>query len=264
MLSAMKALTLKKSANLEILLNIRKNLGAKGLTVVDKLSDDLIIIIRNWDEELLVVLNKDLSNGEEGAVLRNFLNEKPEGVEAWKSISSSPISGNVFWVKQINEWICKGVVVKKTPNTIEFSTLDRTNFARIENERLIFHYSGFGGDALMNPNKQTTGLGKFREDYGDPFSNGTRMFLGDGSQIAGLPDKVIARVTSGSPSKNSLAFLDLPEVEYNTLMNNEIKDALKAKYGRSLDVSSIFSRTQSCDGKICLAAASILSCTRQA
>lgn len=132
---------------------------------------------------------------------------------------------------EFEKWRSLGATMEVTPEGIVFKSAEGRQFARVENGQLIFEYKGFGGDLPMNPNKTTTGLGKYNENWSDPNAEGTRRFLGDRDQVDPLPDGIISRVsTPGTPGGNSLAFLDLPQDDYFTLLNNGIKDALRNEF----------------------------------
>jgi hypothetical protein len=145
-------------------------------------------------------------------------------LEAWEVLYISNVSGEINWLEQIQGWLDLGVTSSKTQNTINFLTPNGIEFAKIENDLLIFSYSGFGGDIAVNPNKVTTVLGKFREDFSDPNSFGTWVFL---QKNGGLPDGVISRVVNITPPTNSIAFLDLPEAQYNALLNSHIRNEIE-------------------------------------
>jgi hypothetical protein len=202
-------------------------------------------------EAFLADLQKAGENSELAKFFRSADNDQPlteaslgQRLRAWGALDGTGRSADMVWHQQINTWFALGIASNKSHGIVEFFTVGGRRFARIENDNLIFEYSGFGGNAIMNPNNVTTGLGKFKENWSDINSNGTRQFLGEVSVgLEGLPDGVIARVTSDIPLKNSLAFLDLPETEYNILINNGIKDALQSEFGIGVNVSAITSQS---------------------
>jgi hypothetical protein len=168
-------------------------------------------------------------------------------LRAWGALDGTGLGHNLEWLQQVNRWFSvssSSIRLEKISGVVYFSTGELDKFAKIENGRLIFRYSGFGRDIVLNPQRATTGLGKFREVWSDPNSNGTWLFLGEPGVKPGLPDGIINRVTSGVPHKNSLGFLDLPGDDYNHLMNKHIKVEFVSRYGDSYDLSSITNQSQ--------------------
>jgi hypothetical protein len=145
--------------------------------------------------------------------------------EAWEVLYTSNVSVEISWLEQIQGWLDLGVVSTKTQNKINFIAPNGTTFAKIENDLLHFTYGGFGGDITVSSNKVTTVLGKFKENFNDPNSFGTWVFL---QKNGGLADGIISRVVNTTPPLNSIAFLDLPEVQYNALLNSHIRDEIEA------------------------------------
>ena len=136
-----------------------------------------------------------------------------------------------------DDLLTKGFSAVEEADKIKFLDDAGRHLAEISNGKLIFKYNGYGGDIVISEGKVTTVLGKFAEDWEDINSNGTRYFLGSNNPIVkGFPIGSINRgVTQASP--NRLNFLDLPESQYNTLINNNIKSELDNFLGSSSNMA---------------------------
>jgi len=135
-----------------------------------------------------------------------------------------------------DDLLTKGFNAVEEAGKIKF--LDNTGryLAEISNGKLIFKYAGFGGDVVITEGRTTTVLGKFTEPNNTTI--GTRYFLGSNGTpvVQGFPNGSINRGV-GSAIPNRLNFLDLPEPQYNALINNNIKMELEIALGSSTNIN---------------------------
>ena len=134
--------------------------------------------------------------------------------------------------------LTKGFTALEESGKIKFLDNTGRHLAEISNGKLIFKYGGFGGDIIITEGKATTVLGKFAESWGDVNAYGTRRFLGSNANpvVKGFPNGSINRGV-GSAVPNRMNFLDLPEPQYNALINNKIKIELETVLGSSSNVN---------------------------
>lgn len=116
----------------------------------------------------------------------------------------------------------------------QFVDADGRVIAEIDGGQLKFKYGGFGGDVVITPGKVTTVLGKFAETWTDPNSFGTRQFLGTNAKpvVKGFPDGSFSR-GAGKADPDGMNFLDIPEPQYNALINKGIGEVLDGVLGTS-------------------------------
>ncbi|MBA6156665.1 fibronectin type III domain-containing protein [Tenacibaculum sp. S7007] len=195
---------------------VKKNNGEVGLKVtnagselINKLKGKLKLGDK-WDD--FVADFKDNTNA-----LRRF-NKNPKLTKVWKMLFTTTRRNDLKWLDQMSDWLDLGVKSKVIDNVIHFTAPNGFKFAKIKGNKLYYNYDGFGGDILVSSDKVTTVLGKFF----DPPKFGTSVYL-DKSKT-GLENGIISRVVNKRPPNNSIAFLDLPEDQYNSLLNGHIKD----------------------------------------
>lgn len=143
-------------------------------------------------------------------------NKNPGLIKAWEVLKDTIFSANISVLDQVDLWFRLGATSQMSKSGIVFTASNGVDFARFEKNKLYFLYAGFGGDILVKQDRVTTVLGKFN----DIDSLGTWTFL---TQKGGLPDGIISRVVVNKPPNNSIAFLDLPEKDYNSLINKHIR-----------------------------------------
>ena len=141
-----------------------------------------------------------------------------------------------FLKSSYDDLLAKGFSAVEEAGKIKFIDNAGRHLVEISDNKLIFKYSGFGGDVVITEGKVTTVLGKFTEQGNT--SIGTRYFLGSNSTpvVNGFPNGAINRGI-GSAIPNRMNFLDLPEAQYNSLINNNIKTELDAFLGTSSNVN---------------------------
>ncbi|WP_437822903.1 hypothetical protein [Tenacibaculum mesophilum] len=144
--------------------------------------------------------------------------ENPKLAKSWEVLLTSTRRSDLKWVDQMDKWLDLGVQSEVIDNIIHFTAPNGFKFAKIKGNKLYYNYDGFGGDILVTPDKVTTVLGKFF----DPPKFGTSVYLD--KTKTGLENGIISRVVNKRPPNNSIAFLDLPEDQYNSLLNGHIKD----------------------------------------
>jgi hypothetical protein len=121
-----------------------------------------------------------------------------------------------------------GLQIVKNENTISFFNESNVLVAEIKDGILRFKYSGYGGDIIMNPERTTTVLGKFAEEWFDPTSGGTRNFLGSKGDpnVEGLPEGSFSRGEGVLVDKGGMSFLDIAEDKYNAILDKHIQKYL--------------------------------------
>ncbi len=117
-----------------------------------------------------------------------------------------------------------GLLAVEEAGIIRFYSQQQKLIAEMSSTRLVFKYSGFGGDIVMDMDRTTTVLGKFIEIPTDP-SLGTRYFLGANGElkVVGLPDGSFSRGAMAQANPNGMNFLDLPDAEYQAILNKHIQ-----------------------------------------
>ena len=135
-----------------------------------------------------------------------------------------------------DDLLTNGLNAVEEAGKIKFLDNSGRHLAEISNGQLIFKYGGFGGDVIITEGKVTTVLGKFTEQGNT--SIGTRYFLGSNGNpvVQGFPNGSINRGI-GSAVPNRMNFLDLPEPQYNALINVKIKSELETILGSSSNIS---------------------------
>jgi hypothetical protein len=143
-----------------------------------------------------------------------------------------------FLKSSYDDLLTKGFSVVEDAGKIKFLDNTGRHLAEISNGKLVFKYGGFGGDVVITEGKATTVLGKFAESWGDVNSYGTRRFLGSNRDpfVQGFPNGSINRGV-GSAVPNRLNFLDLPEPQYNALINNNVKAELETFLGSTSSIN---------------------------
>jgi hypothetical protein len=161
-------------------------------------------------------------------------------VRAWEALPAN-LRTQTFWLGQTSRWFDNGVTFTKTTGRTDFKSPSGEIFAYVDDDALYYRYDGFGGDIKVEPDKSTLVLGKVRDDWENPASQGLWRFLHDDRGFAevGIPDGVINRVTIGEPRLNHPSFLDLPDPEYYTLINNSIKPLIESHPSFSGNVSAL-------------------------
>ena len=135
--------------------------------------------------------------------------------------------------KSYDDLVNVGLKAVEDGNVIKFLDADGRYLAEIVDGKLKFKYSGFGGDVIMAEGKTTTVLGKFFVGIKD---EGTSFFLGCKSCdpiIKSFPDGSFSRGAGQVSNPNGMNFLDIPESQYNALIDKHIQKYI-AK-GKTLD-----------------------------
>ena len=131
-----------------------------------------------------------------------------------------------------DDLVSKGMVAVEQNGIIKFLDDEGRHLMKISNDKLIYKYRGFVGVIAITEGKATTVLGKFSEKFDDPYSGGTRYFLGTNAKppVKEFPKGTITRV-AGVAGPNCTNFLDIAEPDYNAILNKNVKSELEAFLG---------------------------------
>lgn len=172
--------------------------------------------------------------------LRNACIKDADEVVKWtRSVAKNAISKKLsgYLKTSFEDFIAKGLYALEEGGKIKlFDEYDRF-LIEISEGKIRYKYGGYGGDIVISEGKATTVLGKFAEVWGEAKSFGTRLFLGSDADVIvkGFPKGTINRgVDCAVP--NRLNFLDLPEFEYNSLLNIYIKEEFEKVLGVSSNI----------------------------
>lgn len=191
--------------------------------------------------EIITILGAKISKGQLGGdavnwILRNYEHLDEDTLKLFNTrLSKNGINKYIMQMvnldipininSQLERLRKAGLKVIEGEKSISFFSKEGILVAEIKDGLLLFKYSGFGGDIVMNPEKATTVLGKFAEKWEDVTSGGTRNFLGSNldPKVSGLPEGAFSRGNGKTVYNGDMNFLDIAEDEYNAILNKHIQ-----------------------------------------